>query len=96
MTVNAALAPQPLAILTAVCGIAVLREESEVVLLLYGIAVTGGASMIIGGALGVLGLACRRSCTFIQDFAFRGCLAEKYPRGVKPAATFWLQSAATK
>lgn len=68
MTVNAALAPQPLAILTAVCGIAVLREESEVVLLLYGIAVTGGASMIIGGALGVLGLACRRSCTFIQDF----------------------------
>lgn len=46
-----------LAALAIVCGVAVLREGSEVVLFLYGIAASGGASapgMIAGGALGVL------------------------------------------
>jgi high-affinity iron transporter len=46
-----------LAALAIVCGVAVLREGSEVVLFLYGIAASGGASapaMITGGALGVL------------------------------------------
>jgi high-affinity iron transporter len=40
-----------------VCGVAVLREGSEVVLFLYGIAVSGGSSatgMIAGGVLGLL------------------------------------------
>ena len=43
--------------LAIVVGIAVLREGSEIVLFLYGIAVSGGdspASMALGGGLGVL------------------------------------------
>jgi high-affinity iron transporter len=43
--------------LSVVVGVAVLREGSEVVLFLYGIAASGGTStvaMLIGGALGVL------------------------------------------
>ena len=47
---------RPLYALAMVCGIAVLREGSEVVLFLYGIALAGGSSaisMAIGGALGV-------------------------------------------
>ena len=45
---------EPLAALATVCGLAVLREGSEVVLFLYGIAATGGSSsagMMAGGAL---------------------------------------------
>jgi high-affinity iron transporter len=48
---------RPLAALATVCGIAVLREGSEIVLFLYGIAAAGGASapaMAAGGALGVI------------------------------------------
>lgn len=44
--------------LALVVGIAVLREGSEVVLFLYGIAASGGAStlsMLIGGAIGIAG-----------------------------------------
>lgn len=47
---------RPMAALAVVVGIAVLREGSEVVLFLYGIASQGGTSataMIAGGALGV-------------------------------------------
>ncbi len=48
---------RPLYALALVCGIAVLREGSEIVLFLYGIALAGGssaASMVIGGAFGVV------------------------------------------
>jgi high-affinity iron transporter len=48
---------RPLYALALVCGIAVLREGSEIVLFLYGIALAGGSSalsMVIGGALGVV------------------------------------------
>jgi high-affinity iron transporter len=48
---------RPLYALAVVCGIAVLREGSEIVLFLYGIAVGGGSSglsMAVGGALGVV------------------------------------------
>jgi high-affinity iron transporter len=48
---------EPLAALSIVCGVAVLREGSEIVLFLYGIAASGGisaAGMITGGGLGVL------------------------------------------
>lgn len=48
---------RPLTALAVVVGIAVLREGSEVVLFLYGIASQGGttaAAMIAGGALGVV------------------------------------------
>jgi high-affinity iron transporter len=47
---------RPLWALTFVVGLAVLREGSEVVLFLYGIAVAGGSSagaMAVGGALGL-------------------------------------------
>jgi high-affinity iron transporter len=47
---------RPLYALALVCGIAVLREGSEVVLFLYSVAVAGGSSatsMVIGGAFGV-------------------------------------------
>ncbi len=49
---------RPLFALAIVVGVAVLREGSEIVLFLYGIAASGGASaaaMIAGGALGVAG-----------------------------------------
>jgi high-affinity iron transporter len=47
---------KPLAALAIVCGIAVLREGSEVVLFLYGIFASGGtskAAMLLGGTLGL-------------------------------------------
>jgi high-affinity iron transporter len=47
---------RPLYALALVCGIAVLREGSEIVLFLYGIAVGGGStglSMVTGGVLGL-------------------------------------------
>ena len=48
---------RPLWALALVVGLAVLREGSEVVLFLYGIAATaeGAGGMALGGALGVLG-----------------------------------------
>jgi high-affinity iron transporter len=52
---------RPLYALALVCGVALLREGSEVVLFLYGIAVSGGTTagaMVLGGLIGgALGLA---------------------------------------
>jgi len=52
---------KPLLALAVVVGVAVLREGSEVVLFLYGVAASGGGSALgltIGGCLGlVLGAA---------------------------------------
>lgn len=51
---------RPLYALAIVCTVAVLREGSETVLFLYGIAIDGelsAATMLQGGALGVLGAA---------------------------------------
>jgi len=48
---------RPLAALAVVCGVAVLREGSEVVLFLYGVAAGGGVTaldILVGGALGLL------------------------------------------
>lgn len=48
---------RPLYALALVCGIAVLREGSEIVLFLYGIALSSGdgaSAMILGGALGLV------------------------------------------
>jgi high-affinity iron transporter len=58
--------------LSAVVGIAVLREGSEVVLFLYGIAAAGGTStaeLITGGALGLLAGAA------VAGLMYRGLLA---------------------
>ena len=52
---------RPMAALAVVVGVAVLREGSEVVLFLYGIASQGGTSaggMLAGGAIGVAAGAC--------------------------------------
>jgi len=49
---------RPLYVLAVVCSVAVLREGSETVLFLYGIAAGGGAgavALIAGGALGLAG-----------------------------------------
>lgn len=51
---------RPLYALAIVCAVAVLREGSETVLFLYGVAIDGelsAATMLQGGALGVLGAA---------------------------------------
>jgi high-affinity iron transporter len=47
---------RPLYVLAGVCGLAVLREGSEIVLFLYGIAAGGGAGAVSLGAGGLLGL----------------------------------------
>jgi high-affinity iron transporter len=48
---------RPLYVLAVVCGVAVLREGSETVLFLYGIAASGGVGAVSLIAGGVLGLA---------------------------------------
>lgn len=56
-----------MAALAVVVGVAVLREGSEVVLFLYGVAVGGGetaASLITGGALGLLAGVVLSAITF--------------------------------
>ena len=56
-----------MAALAVVVGVAVLREGSEVVLFLYGIAVSGGdtmGSLIAGGALGLLAGVVLSAITF--------------------------------
>lgn len=55
--VEVATGERSLLALALVCGLAVLREGSEVVLFLYGIFAAGGTTvpgMVVGGALGVL------------------------------------------
>jgi high-affinity iron transporter len=63
---------KPLFALAVVCGLAVLREGSEVVLFLYGVLASGGTSlpaMAFGGALGVVaGMA-------VSALMYRGLLA---------------------
>jgi high-affinity iron transporter len=57
-----------LSALAVVVGVAVLREGSEVVLFLYGIAAQGGTSMtamVIGGALGLLAGAAVSALMFL-------------------------------
>ena len=48
---------RPLTALAIVCGVALLREGSEVVLFLYGIVASGtsGSALLVGGLLGVAG-----------------------------------------
>jgi high-affinity iron transporter len=74
-----------LAALSIVVGVAVLREGSEVVLFLYGIAAQGGTSamgMITGGGLGLLGGA------VISALMYFGLL--KVPAGKLFQVTSWL------
>jgi len=76
---------RPLAALAIVVGVAVLREGSEIVLFLYGIASQGGtssAAMLLGGALG---LAAGAAVTVLMYF---GLLA--IPAGRLFSVTSWL------
>ena len=76
---------RPLTALSIVVGVAVLREGSEVVLFLYGIASQGGtsqASMLLGG---VLGLAAGAAMTALMYY---GLLA--IPVGRLFSVTSWL------
>ncbi|MBX5453980.1 MAG: FTR1 family protein [Acidobacteriia bacterium] len=76
---------RPVRMLGMVVGIAVLREGSEVVLFLYGIAAAGGVSGlgILGG--GVIGLA---GGVLVAALMYRGLLA--IPAGRLFAVTGWL------
>jgi high-affinity iron transporter len=74
-----------LAALAIVVGVAVLREGSEVVLFLYGIASAGGtsnAAMLLGGALGVIAGA------GVSALMFFGLL--QIPAGKLFSVTAWL------
>jgi high-affinity iron transporter len=76
---------RPLAALGIVVGVAVLREGSEIVLFLYGIASQGGttsAAMLLGGALG---LAAGAAVTALMYY---GLLA--IPAGRLFSVTSWL------
>jgi high-affinity iron transporter len=59
---------KPLTALAIVCGVAVLREGSEIVLFLYGVTASGStslAAMAAGGALGLLGGACLSALMYL-------------------------------
>ncbi len=76
---------RPLAALGLVVGLAVLREGSEVVLFLYGVAAADGSSvgaMMAGGAIGIAGGAA------ITVLTYRGLLA--IPAGRLLSTTSWL------
>ncbi len=89
--------------LAIVCGVAVLREGSEVVLFLYGIAAAGssGTSMLAGGLLGVLagigvtGLSYLGLLAIPQRYIFTvtGWLITLLAAGLAAQAVFFLNSA---
>jgi high-affinity iron transporter len=98
-----ALGDRPPIALAIVCGVAVLREGSEVVLFLYGVAAAGasGASMLYGGLLGVLGGAAITGLSYLgllaipQRYIFRvtGWLITLLAAGLAAQAVFYLNSA---
>jgi high-affinity iron transporter len=92
----------PLA-LAIVCGVAVLREGSEVVLFLYGIAAAGssGTAMLSGGLLGVLGGVLVAGLSYLgllaipqrYIFTVTGWLITLLAAGLAAQAVFFLNSA---
>ncbi len=87
-----------------VVGVAVLREGSEVVLFLYGIAAQGGtttASMLAGGTLGLLGGAAVSALMYFglltipahRLFAVTGWLITLLAAGMASQAALFLQNA---
>jgi high-affinity iron transporter len=76
---------RPLGAMAIVVGVAVLREGSEVVLFLFGIATSSGetaAAMLLGGALGIV------SGAGVSWLLYRGLLA--IPTGRLFAVTNWM------
>jgi len=89
--------------LAIVCGVAVLREGSEVVLFLYGIAAAGssGTAMLSGGLLGVLGGVAITGLSYLgltaipqrHIFVVTGWLITLVAAGLAAQAVFFLNSA---
>jgi high-affinity iron transporter len=94
---------RPLMALAVVCGIAVLREGSEVVLFLYGIVVSGtsGAALLAGGLLGVAGGAAVTALSYLgllaipqrYIFTVTGWLITLLAAGMAAQAVFYLNAA---
>jgi high-affinity iron transporter len=94
---------RPLTALAVVCGIAVLREGSEVVLFLYGIVASGtsGYQLLIGGLLGVLGGVAITGLSYLglvaiparYIFSVTGVLITFLAAGMAAQAVFYLDSA---
>ena len=95
---------KPLAALAIVCGIAVLREGSEVVLFLYGIFASGGTSklaMLVGGLLGLVAGAALSALMYLglvtiptrYLFSFTSSLITLLAAGLAAQAVNFLQQA---
>jgi high-affinity iron transporter len=94
---------RPLTALAAVCGLAVLREGSEVVLFLYGIVLSGtsGVSLLLGGLLGVAAGAAVTALSYLglnaipQRYIFKvtGWLITLIAAGLAAQAVFFLNAA---
>lgn len=94
---------QSLAALAIVCGVAVLREGSEVVLFLYGIVASGtsGTELLIGGLLGILGGAALTGLSYLgliaipsrHIFKVTGILITLVAAGLAAQAVFYLNAA---
>jgi high-affinity iron transporter len=94
---------RPLTALAVVCGVAVLREGSEVVLFLYGIVASGtsGAALLAGGLLGVAGGALLTGLSYIgllaiparHIFKVTGILITFVAAGMAAQAVLYLDAA---
>ena len=94
---------RPLAALAIVCGVAVLREGSEVVLFLYGIVASGtsGRALLAGGLLGIAGGAALTGLSYLgflavparHIFKVTGILITFVAAGMAAQAVFYLASA---
>jgi high-affinity iron transporter len=94
---------RPLAALAIVCGVAVLREGSEVVLFLYGIVASGtsGSALLAGGLLGVAGGAALTGLSYLgllaiparHIFKVTGILITFVAAGMAAQAVLFLDSA---
>jgi len=94
---------RPLAALAVVCGVAVLREGSEVVLFLYGIVAAGtsGSALLAGGLLGVAGGAVLTGLSYLgllaiparHIFKVTGILITFVAAGMAAQAVLYLDSA---
>jgi high-affinity iron transporter len=94
---------RPLMALAVVCGVAVLREGSEVVLFLYGIVASGttAGGLLVGGLLGVLGGVAVTGLSYVgllaipqrHIFTVTGWLITLVAAGMAAQAVFYLNSA---
>jgi high-affinity iron transporter len=95
---------KPLAALSIVCGVAVLREGSEIVLFMYSLWAAGQismAAMAAGGVLGLLGAACLSALMFLglvtvparHLFRVASGLITLLAAGLAAQAIAWIQQA---